>query len=69
MANIIVNYRPFTLAQEIFVYDGKVENCCKLEFKLGSLRVNGLIILQEIIRELRPRFHPQLRWQVTFEVR
>ena len=23
MANIIVNYRPFTLAQEIFVYDGK----------------------------------------------
>ena len=25
MANIIVNYRPFTLAQEIFVYDGK--NC------------------------------------------
>ena len=25
MANIIVNYKPFTLAQEIFVYDGK--NC------------------------------------------
>ena len=25
MANIVVNYRPFTLAQEIFVYDGK--NC------------------------------------------
>lgn len=23
MANIIVNYRPFTLAQEIFVYDDK----------------------------------------------
>ena len=23
MANIVVNYRPFTLAQEIFVYDGK----------------------------------------------
>ena len=23
MANIIVNYRPFTLAQEILVYDGK----------------------------------------------
>lgn len=27
MVNIIVNYRPFTLAQEIFVYDGK--NCIK----------------------------------------
>ena len=25
MANIVVNYRPFTLAQEIFVYEGK--NC------------------------------------------
>lgn len=23
MANIVINYRPFTLAQEIFVYDGK----------------------------------------------
>lgn len=23
MANIVVNYRPFTLVQEIFVYDGK----------------------------------------------
>ena len=23
MANIVVNYRPFTLAQEIFVYDDK----------------------------------------------
>ena len=27
MTNIIVNYRPFTLAQEIFVYDGK--SCIK----------------------------------------
>lgn len=25
MTNIVINYRPFTLAQEIFVYDGK--NC------------------------------------------
>lgn len=30
----------------------------KLEFTLGSFRVHGLIIFQEIIRELRPRFHP-----------
>ena len=28
MANIVVNYRPFTLAQEIFVYDGK--SCVEL---------------------------------------
>ena len=43
MANIIVNYRPFTLAQEIFVYDGK--NCVEsLQAPIDGISdiVNGL---------------------------
>lgn len=43
MANIIVNYKPFTLAQEIFVYDGK--NCIEsLQAPIDRIPdiVNGL---------------------------
>ena len=43
MANIIVNYKPFTLAQEIFVYDGK--SCIEsLQAPIDGIRdiVSGL---------------------------
>ena len=43
MANIIVNYRPFTLTQEIFFYDGKncVESLLALIDRISDI-VSGL---------------------------
>ena len=40
MANIIVNYRPFTLAQEIFVYEGK--NCVE-SFQAPIDRISDIV--------------------------
>lgn len=40
MVNIIVNYRPFTLAQEIFVYDGK--NCVE-SFQVPIDRISDIV--------------------------
>ena len=40
MANIVVNYRPFTLAQEIFVYDGK---SCVESFQASIDRIPDIV--------------------------
>ena len=40
MVNIVVNYRPFTLAQEIFVYDGK--NCVE-SFQAPIDRISDIV--------------------------
>ena len=40
MANIVVNYRPFTLAQEIFVYDGKK---CVESFQAPIDRISDIV--------------------------
>ena len=40
MVNIVVNYKPFTLAQEIFVYDGK--NCVE-SFQAPIDRISDIV--------------------------
>lgn len=40
MVNIVINYRPFTLAQEIFVYDGK--NCIE-SFQAPIDRISDIV--------------------------